>query len=88
MFKKASTSRAQALRASNHRQTWRELKLLSFMDEPELHLEGVALSPQKETVRVFYKELWDHADKSLIPRIFHADFTLSATTSSLATSTG
>jgi hypothetical protein len=45
------------------------------MDEPALDLEGVALSPQKEMVRVFYKELWDHADKSLISTIFHADFT-------------
>jgi predicted ester cyclase len=45
------------------------------MDEPALDLEGTLLSPQKETVRIFYKELWDHADKSLIPRIFHADFT-------------
>jgi predicted ester cyclase len=33
------------------------------------------LSPQKEMVRVFYKELWDGADKSLIPTIFHPDFT-------------
>jgi predicted ester cyclase len=45
------------------------------MDEPALDFEGVALSPQKETVRVFYKELWDHADKRLIPDIFHSDFT-------------
>ncbi len=45
------------------------------MDEPILDLEGVTLSPQKEMVRVFYKELWDHADKSLIPTLFHADFT-------------
>jgi hypothetical protein len=30
---------------------------LPRMDEPALDLEGVALSPQKETVRVFYKEL-------------------------------
>jgi predicted ester cyclase len=45
------------------------------MDEPALDLEGVALSPQKETVRVFYKELWDRADKSLIPQIFHDGFT-------------
>jgi len=36
---------------------------------------GVTLTPQKEMVRVFYKELWDHADKSLIPQIFHRDFT-------------
>jgi predicted ester cyclase len=32
------------------------------------------LSPRKERVRVFYKEMWDHADKSLIPLIFHEDF--------------
>jgi len=45
------------------------------MDEPALSFDGVRLSPQKETVRRFYKGLWDHADKSLIPEIFHADFT-------------
>ena len=45
------------------------------MDEPALSFDGIALSPQKETVRVFYKELWDHAEKRLIPRIFHEDFT-------------
>jgi hypothetical protein len=28
------------------------------MDEPALNLEGITLSPQKEVVRVFYKELW------------------------------
>ena len=44
-------------------------------DEPAMDFAGVRLSPRKETVRVFYKELWDHADKSLIPRIFHPDFT-------------
>ena len=45
------------------------------MDEPALNLDGVVLSPQKEVVRVFYKEMWDRADKSLIPSIFHPDFT-------------
>src|SRR5258708_8000174 len=45
------------------------------MDEPALDLNCAPLSPQKETVRVFYKELWDHADKSLIPHIFHTGFT-------------
>ena len=66
------------------------------MDEPALEFEGVALTPQKETVRVFYKELWDRADKRLIPTIFHADFTfrgslgaaLVGTTSSRVMSTG
>jgi predicted ester cyclase len=33
------------------------------------------LSPKKETVRKFYKDMWDHADVSLIPEIFHTDFT-------------
>ena len=45
------------------------------MDEPALDLSDMKLSPQKEMVRVFYKELWDRADKSLIPTIFHPDFT-------------
>jgi hypothetical protein len=27
------------------------------MDEPALNLDGVVLSPQKEVVRVFYKEM-------------------------------
>jgi len=45
------------------------------MDEPALTFEGVKLSPQKEVVRVFYKEMWDRADKSLIPQIFHEGFT-------------
>ncbi len=45
------------------------------MDEPALDFAGVALTPQKETVRVFFKEMWDKADKSLIPAIFHPDFT-------------
>jgi predicted ester cyclase len=45
------------------------------MDEPALNFESVTLSPQKEIVRVFYKEMWDHADKSLIPIIFHEGFT-------------
>jgi predicted ester cyclase len=45
------------------------------MDEPALSFEGVTLTPQKEAVRVFYKELWDHADKSLISQIFHEGFT-------------
>jgi len=45
------------------------------MDEPALDFTGVTLSPQKEIVRVFYEELWDHADKSLIPKIFHDGFT-------------
>ncbi|MBS0533882.1 MAG: ester cyclase [Proteobacteria bacterium] len=45
------------------------------MHEAALDLTGVTLSPQKETVRAFYKDMWDHADKSLIPNIFHEGFT-------------
>jgi predicted ester cyclase len=45
------------------------------LNEPALDFSGVTLSPQKETVRAFYKDLWDHADKSLIPQIFHEGFT-------------
>lgn len=36
---------------------------------------GIVLSPQKEVVRIFFKEMWDRADKSLIPKLFHSDFT-------------
>ena len=32
-----------------------------------LPLEGLS-GPEKEIVRVFYKDMWDHADKALIPR--------------------
>jgi len=43
--------------------------------EPAMVIEPSTLSPQKEVVRMFYKELWDHADITLIPKIFHTDFT-------------
>jgi len=43
--------------------------------EPALDFRNARLSPQKELVRAFYKDMWDHADKSLIPTIFHQDFT-------------
>lgn len=33
------------------------------------------LSPRKQVVHCFYKQMWDHADKSLIPSIFHEGFT-------------
>ncbi len=32
-------------------------------------------SHRKETVTKFYKDMWDHADVSLIPEIFYPDFT-------------
>jgi predicted ester cyclase len=45
------------------------------MHEPAMALDGVVLSPQKEVVRAFYKDMWDYADKSQIPKIFHEGFT-------------
>ena len=45
------------------------------MHEPIIDLNQVQWSPQKEAVRVFYKEMWDNADTSLVPRLFHPDFT-------------
>jgi predicted ester cyclase len=45
------------------------------MHELAMALDGLVLSPQKEVVRAFYKDMWDHADKRLIPKIFHQDFT-------------
>ena len=44
-------------------------------DEPALNFAGATLSQKKETVHIFYSELWDRADKNLIPTIFHPDFT-------------
>jgi predicted ester cyclase len=45
------------------------------MHEPILDLASVPWSAQKEVVRVFYKEMWDNADISLVPGLFHPDFT-------------
>jgi predicted ester cyclase len=45
------------------------------MHEPVMKLAGIVLSPQKEIVRVFFQEMWDKADKSLIPKLLHPDFT-------------
>ena len=53
------------------------------MNEPAMTFDGVVLSPQKEVVRVFFKEMWDKADKSLIPKIFHPDFTFRASLGSV-----
>jgi predicted ester cyclase len=45
------------------------------MHEPAMTFDAASLSPQKDVVRVFFKELWDNADKTLIPKLFHPDFT-------------
>ena len=45
------------------------------MHEAILDLKRIPWSPQKEAVRVFYKEMWDNADISFVPRLFHPDFT-------------
>jgi predicted ester cyclase len=45
------------------------------VDEPALDFTHLTLSRQKEVVRVFYKEMWDRADTSLVPQIFHPNFT-------------
>ena len=45
------------------------------MDDVPLDLTTIPWSPQKETVRVFYQELWDHGDTSLVPQLCHPDFT-------------
>jgi predicted ester cyclase len=45
------------------------------MNEIPLTLPSAAWSGRKELVRVFYKDMWDHADIALVPKIFHADFT-------------
>jgi hypothetical protein len=40
------------------------------LDEPALDLSQVTLSRQREVVRVFYKEMWDHANTALVPNVF------------------
>ena len=45
------------------------------MQEPVMELDGIFCHLKKEVVRSFYKDMWDHADKSLIPKIFHEGFT-------------
>jgi predicted ester cyclase len=40
-----------------------------------MDLSRVVWTRQKEVVRVFYKEMWDHANTALVPQLFHADFT-------------
>ena len=45
------------------------------MHEPAMRFEGVKLSSQKEVVRIFFNDLWDRPDKTLIPKLFHPDFT-------------
>src|SRR5919109_4772773 len=43
--------------------------------EPPMELDRRNLTPQKEVVRKFYKDMWDYANVALIPEIFHPDFT-------------
>jgi predicted ester cyclase len=43
--------------------------------ESVMTFDGVTLSPQKEIVRAFYKDLWDYANVDLIPELFHEGFT-------------
>ncbi|WP_422035086.1 ester cyclase [Reyranella sp.] len=51
---------------------WRHPEL---PDEAEIDLTPARLGVRKNLVRVFYKDLWDKADLSLVPQIFHPDFT-------------
>lgn len=37
--------------------------------EPAMIFGALALSPKKEMVRKFYKDMWDNADISLIPEM-------------------
>lgn len=50
-------------------------KQTELPEEVEVDLTPSLLSARKNVVRVFYKDLWDKADLSLVPQIFHRDFT-------------
>jgi hypothetical protein len=43
--------------------------------DAEIDLDPAGLSHRKNKVRVFYKDLWDKGDLSLIPELFHPGFT-------------
>ena len=45
------------------------------MHEPPLALPTAHWSAQKEAVRIFYMEMWDHANTALVAQLFHPDFT-------------
>lgn len=44
------------------------------LPEAQMPLDPALLSPRKNVVRRFYKELWDKTDLSLIPQLFHPGF--------------
>ncbi len=43
-------------------------------DTPQV-LTASGLSHQKNVVRRFYQEMWDRANTSIVPELFHPDFT-------------
>jgi len=43
--------------------------------EREIDLDPAVLSPRKTMLRVFYKDVWDKQDISLVPDLFHPNFT-------------
>lgn len=45
------------------------------MHDSPLDLAAIPWSRRKEVVRVFYKDMWDHANTSLVPQLFHPGFT-------------
>lgn len=47
----------------------------AFVNEEPMVFTSNSLTHQKEVVRKFYHDMWDYADISLIPDIFHEDFT-------------
>jgi predicted ester cyclase len=53
----------------------RPLILPTTMHDTPLDLAAIPWSPQKETVRLFYHEVWNRTNTSLVPTLFHPDFT-------------
>jgi predicted ester cyclase len=44
-------------------------------NDPEIDLDPAKLSPRKETIRRFYKRIWDEGEISLIPELLYENFT-------------
>lgn len=44
-------------------------------DDAQMNLDPRRLSPRKEVVRRFYKQMWDQGETALITELFHENFT-------------
>ena len=53
-------------------------RITPTMHDTLLDFSGAPLSHQTEIVRRFYQDMWNRADTSLVPGMFHPDFSFPA----------